>query len=120
MGETKTDAVKAVHHPKNLKEVARFLSMTVWYQQLIPNYADLSEPLYELKGKRLKFVWISVAQETYEKLKNTLTEALVLAISKETVQIKMSTDTSAVGLDEILAQRGKATERECLTVILAL
>lgn len=73
--ESKTDVIKDLPPTKNLKEVARFWGMIAWYQQFTPSYADLAEPSYQLKRKRLKFVRMSAAQEAYEKLKNTLTEA---------------------------------------------
>ncbi|GFU85621.1 hypothetical protein TNCV_1719121 [Trichonephila clavipes] len=40
--------------PKNSREVFKFLGMTQWYGKFIKNYADVCEPLYELKQKSRK------------------------------------------------------------------
>lgn len=57
--------------------------MTNWYEQFIPNFADLVQTLYQIKRKRVKYVWISEAQKSYEKLKQELMKAPVLAIPVE-------------------------------------
>lgn len=63
VNSSETEAVQAVSTPqhRNAKEVARFLGMTSWPQQFIPNFAKLAEPLYQLQRKRVKFVWTSEA-----------------------------------------------------------
>lgn len=83
--------------------------MAAWYQQFIPSYADLAEPLYQFKRKQVNFVCTLAAQEAYAKLKHALTIALVLAIPKEYEQYELYTDTSTVGLGAMLVQGGKAT-----------
>ncbi|GFX87053.1 retrovirus-related Pol polyprotein from transposon opus [Trichonephila clavipes] len=54
--ETKVQAIVEMRPPKNSKEVSKFLRMSQWYSKFIKNYADLCEPLYNLK-KKLKNVF---------------------------------------------------------------
>lgn len=105
---SKTEAEQAVPLLRNAKEVARFLGMTSWYQHYIPNFAELAEPLYELKRKREKFVSISETQESYKKWKQELTRALVDPIPVEDVDIELFTDASLIGLGATLNQGVKA------------
>ncbi|GFW52133.1 retrovirus-related Pol polyprotein from transposon opus [Trichonephila clavipes] len=47
----KIRAITEMKPPKNNREVSKFLEMTGWYQKFIPRYADICEPLYQLKKK---------------------------------------------------------------------
>ncbi|GFV97252.1 retrovirus-related Pol polyprotein from transposon opus [Trichonephila clavipes] len=52
--ETDNSKVKAIAEmkpPKNNREVSKFLEMAGWYQKFISHYADICEPLYQLKKK---------------------------------------------------------------------
>ncbi|GFT03298.1 retrovirus-related Pol polyprotein from transposon 17.6 [Trichonephila clavipes] len=123
--------------PKNNREVSKFLGMTGWYQKFIPRYADICEPLYQLKKKGAKFNWSKGAQDSFDKIKRTLTEAPVLQLPNFSEQFNLFTDASGVGIGAVLQQNQKpiafasrtlnkaernytVTERECLAVIWAL
>ncbi|GFW78491.1 retrovirus-related Pol polyprotein from transposon 297 [Trichonephila clavipes] len=47
----KIRAITEMKPPKNNREVSKFLGMTGWYQKFIPRYADICEPLYQLKKR---------------------------------------------------------------------
>ncbi|GFS61550.1 transposon Tf2-9 polyprotein [Trichonephila clavipes] len=111
--------------------------MTGWYQKFIPRYADICEPLYQLKKKGAKFNWSGEAQDSFDKIKRTLMEAPVLQLPNFSEQFKLFTDASGVRIDAVLQQNQKpiafasrtlnkaernytVTERECLAVIWAL
>ncbi|GFV46316.1 retrovirus-related Pol polyprotein from transposon opus [Trichonephila clavipes] len=55
--ETKVQAIVEMKPPRNSKEVSKFLGMSQWYAKIIKNFADLCEPLYNLKRKLKKFLW---------------------------------------------------------------
>ncbi|GFY36169.1 retrovirus-related Pol polyprotein from transposon 17.6 [Trichonephila clavipes] len=120
--------------PKNNREVSKFLGMTGWYQKFIPRYADICEPLYQLKKKGAKFNWSGEAQDSFDQIKRTLTEALVLQLLNFSEQFNLFTDASGVGIGAVLQQNQKpiafasrtlnkaernytVTERKCLAVI---
>ncbi|GFU19181.1 retrovirus-related Pol polyprotein from transposon 297 [Trichonephila clavipes] len=52
--ETKVQAKVEMKPPRNSKEESKFLGMSQWYAKFIKNYADLCEPLYNLKRKLKK------------------------------------------------------------------
>ncbi|GFU82682.1 retrovirus-related Pol polyprotein from transposon 297 [Trichonephila clavipes] len=123
--------------PKNNREVSKFLGMTGWYQKFIPRYADICEPLYQLKKKGAKFNWSGEAQDSFDQIKRTLTEAPILQLPNFSEQFNLFTDASGVGIGAVLQQNQKpiafasrtlnkaernytVTERECLAVIWAL
>ncbi|GFX77511.1 retrovirus-related Pol polyprotein from transposon 297 [Trichonephila clavipes] len=133
----KIKAIMEMRPPKNNREVSKFLGMMGWYQKFIPRYADICEPLYQLKKKGAKFNWSKEAQDSFDKIKRTLTEAPVLQLPNFSEQFNLFTDASGVGIGAVLQQNQKpiafasrtlnkaernytVTERECLAVIWAL
>ncbi|GFX38344.1 transposon Tf2-11 polyprotein [Trichonephila clavipes] len=90
--------------PKNSKEVSKFLGMAGWYQKFIPKYADIWEPLHQLKKKGAKFNWSTEAQDSFDKIKRALTEAPVLQLPNFTEQFNLFTDASGVGIGAVLNQ----------------
>ncbi|GFV02987.1 retrovirus-related Pol polyprotein from transposon 297 [Trichonephila clavipes] len=65
----KIRAITEMRPPKNNREVSTFLGMTGWYQKFIPRYADICEPLYQLKKKGAKFNWSREAQDSFDQIK---------------------------------------------------
>ncbi|GFX88050.1 retrovirus-related Pol polyprotein from transposon opus [Trichonephila clavipes] len=133
----KIRAITEMKPPKNNREVSKFLGMTGWYQKFIPRYADICEPLYQLKKKGTKFNWSGEAQDSFDQIKRTLTEAPILQLLNFSEQFNLFTDASGVGIGAVLQQNQKpiafasrtlnkaernytVTERECLAVIWAL
>ncbi|GFY03813.1 hypothetical protein TNCV_1195931 [Trichonephila clavipes] len=66
--------------PRNSKEVSKFLGMFQWYAKFIKNYADLCEPLYNLKRRLKKFTWSIEAQKAFDVVKVAITKAPVLKL----------------------------------------
>ncbi|GFW12724.1 retrovirus-related Pol polyprotein from transposon opus [Trichonephila clavipes] len=133
----KIRAITEMKPPKNNREMSKFLGMTGWYQKFIPRYADICEPLYQLKKKGAKFNLSAEAQDSFDQIKRTLTEASILQLPNFSEQFNLFTDASGVGIGAVLQQNQKpiafasrtlkkaelnytVTERECLEVIWAL
>ncbi|GFU49100.1 retrovirus-related Pol polyprotein from transposon opus [Trichonephila clavipes] len=127
--------------PRNSKEVSKFLGMSQWYAKFIKNYADLSEPLYNLKRKLKKFIWSNEAQKVFDVVKATVTKAPVLKLPDFKKAFELFTDASSIGLGTVLKQEQRPVvfasrtlstaernytvtererERECLAVVWAL
>ncbi|GFV64444.1 retrovirus-related Pol polyprotein from transposon 297 [Trichonephila clavipes] len=81
--------------------------MTGWYQKFIPRYADICEPLYQLKKKGAKFNWSGEAQDSFDQIKRTLTEAPILQLPNFSEQFNLFTDASGVGIGAVLQQNQK-------------
>ncbi|GFX98233.1 hypothetical protein TNCV_4908761 [Trichonephila clavipes] len=90
-----------------------------------------------IKEKGAKFNWSGEAQDSFDQIKRTLTEAPILQLPNFSEQFKLFTDASGVGIGAVLQQNQKpiafasrtlnkaernytVTERECLAVIWAL
>ncbi|GFV75247.1 retrovirus-related Pol polyprotein from transposon opus [Trichonephila clavipes] len=125
--------------PHNFKEVSKFLGMSQWYAKFIKNYADICEPLYNLKRKlkRFIYIWSIKAQKAFEAVKAAITKAPVLKFPDFKKPFELFTDASSIGVGAVLNQEQRpvvfasctlsatdrnytVTERECLAVVWAL
>jgi hypothetical protein len=66
--------------PTNVKELRGFLGLVGYYMHFIKNYGIISRPLTELLKKGVLFMWSSIAQQTFEAVKQALTTTPILAL----------------------------------------
>ena len=107
---------------KNAKEVHSFLGLASYYRRFIPQFAKWASPLHDLirpiattkKRARVKlpplshnlppFEWTTDHLELFNKLKDALTSAPVLAYPDYTRPFILETDASLKGLGAVLTQ----------------
>ena len=90
----------------NVHEVRRFLRMANYNSKYIPIYATVSAPLREFTTKNIHFQWTTKHQYAFDKLKNALTTAPVMAYFDNNKETMITVDASPVGISAILAQEG--------------
>ncbi|GFW83233.1 retrovirus-related Pol polyprotein from transposon 297 [Trichonephila clavipes] len=135
--ETKVQAIVEMKPPRNSKEVSKFLGMSQWYAKFIKNYADICEPLNNLKRKLNKFICLIEAQKAFDAVKAVITKAPVLKLPDFKKHFELFTDASSMWVGAVLNQEQRpvvfasrtlsaadrnytVTERECLAVVWAL
>ena len=107
---------------KNAKEVHSFLGLASYYRRFISQFSKWASPLHDLirpiattkKRARVKlpplannlppFIWTAVYQESFDKLKDALTSAPVLAYPDYSRRFILETDASLKGLGAVLTQ----------------
>ena len=65
----KTEAIRAMHPPVNLKQVRTFLRLVGYYRKFIKNFAKIAKPLTMLTRMDVKFEWKKTHNDTFMKLK---------------------------------------------------
>ena len=100
----------------------------------------MAAPLHHLTRKGVAFVWDAACQSAFDRLKDELTRAAVLAFPEfhpNAVQFHLQTDASAVGIGAVQEQNGcviayasrtlsqaernySVIQRECLAIVEAL
>ncbi|GFW68235.1 retrovirus-related Pol polyprotein from transposon 297 [Trichonephila clavipes] len=81
--------------------------MSQWYAKFIKNYADLCEPIYNLKRKLKKFCWSIQAQKAFDAVKAAITKAPVLNLPDFKKPFELFTDASSIGVGAVLNQYQK-------------
>lgn len=140
----KVEAIMRFPTPKSKKDVKRFLGTAQWYRRFIPNFSTLAGPLNALTSTKKNappFTWSSEADVAFIQLKSCLSQAPVLACPNFAHPFEVHTDASNYGIGGMLSQtidgverpvaymsrslsgaekNYSVTERECLSVIMAL
>lgn len=110
----KVEAIVKYPTPTNRKEVRRFIGTASWYRRFIPNFSELASPLNKLtsQGKSAPaFSWSQDANEAFQKLKNHLASAPILACPDYTKPFEVHTDASDHGIGAVLTQNLNGSEK---------
>ena len=103
----KVRAVMEWPKPTNETEVRAFTALAGYYRRHIRGFAEIARPLHELTRKEQPFVWGERQQEAFEKLKESLVSAEILASPVEGGRYLLDTDASGQALGAVLQQQQK-------------
>lgn len=102
---SKVEAVKSFPKPKNTTDIRAFLGLANYYRKFIHGFADIATPLNRLLVKGTKFCWDEPCQKAFDKLKQLLTEAPILAFPDFNKTFILYTDASGFSISYILGQK---------------
>ena len=108
---SKIEAVRDWPTPKTPTQVRSFLGLASYYRRFIRAFAEVAAPLHRLTEKKKEFVWTDECDSAFEKLKEALITAPVLAYPKEQGQFVLDTDASAFAIGGVLSQVHDGEER---------
>ena len=97
--------------PSSVKEVRSFLGLCSYYRRFIADYSHLAKPLTRLTEKNYKFNWTKECVEAFEKLKQMLTTAPILAHPDFSQPFILDTDASDLAIGSVLSQKIDNKER---------
>ncbi|KAI3769855.1 hypothetical protein L6452_00969 [Arctium lappa] len=103
----KVEAIRNWETPKTPSEVRSFLGLAWYYQKFIKDFSRIATPLTSLTKKNTRFVWMKDQREAFQKLKDMLSSAPILALPDGTEDFVVYSDASRLGLGCVLMQRGK-------------
>jgi hypothetical protein len=101
----KVIAVREFPPPCNVKELQSFLGLASYYRRFISGFSLVAHPLFVLTRKNVEFEWNAACQTAFEELKDSLTQAPVLAFPLFDRGFTLDTDASGIGLGAVLSQR---------------
>jgi hypothetical protein len=112
----KTEVIKNIPPPKNLKDLRSFLGMTSYYRRFIPNYAEIAKPLTGLlrgeggrvsktQSKNIPVTLNKDAEEAFQKIKNCLvSDQVILTYPDFEKPFELHTDASDYAIGAVLSQ----------------
>jgi len=66
--------------PQNVGDVRGFYGLASFYRRFVPNFSSLASQLNELVKKDTPFCWTEKHEQAFQRLKDQLTNALILAL----------------------------------------
>ena len=103
----KIEAVSSWAKPTSVAEIRSFLGLAGYYRRFVKDFSAIASPLTRLTRKGVEFVWDSRCDESFARLKRSLTSAPVLAVPEGTGGFVVYSDASKFGLGCVLMQHGK-------------
>lgn len=110
----KVQAILNYPTPTNRKEVKRFLGTATWYRRFVPNFSTIAGPLNRLTSSKKNsppFFWSDEADAAFNKLKECLISAPVLACPDYSLPFDVHTDASDYGVGAMLTQTVDGVEK---------
>ena len=101
----KLEAIRKWEPPKKVKGVRGFLGFCNYYRQFIDGYANIAEPLTRLTRKDQPFNWTSDCQLAFDRLKEALVNAPVLAKWTPGLETAIECDSSGYAVGGTLMQK---------------
>ncbi|TFY50236.1 hypothetical protein EVJ58_g11132 [Rhodofomes roseus] len=100
----KVRAVQELARPKRVLDLQTFLGMTVYFSTYIPYYSFIVSPLFELLKKDHKWEWTAECESAWQRAKDVLQSAPVLAHAAAGNPYRLYTDASDIALGACLQQ----------------
>ena len=104
---SKVEAVQNWPRPTSVKEIRSFLGLAGYYRRFVKDFSKLAFPLTRLTQKKVEFKWTDACEESFQKLKECLISAPILALPTSGGGYVVYCDASRVGLGGVLMQHGK-------------
>ena len=101
----KVKALRDATPPTNASEVKGLLGQVGFCSKFIPHYATIAEPLRKLTRKNVPWEWSNEQQNAFEKLKQCLTSAEVMAYYNQDAETHLVVNGSPYGVGAILNQK---------------
>lgn len=90
--------------PRSIKQLQSFLGLANFYRRFILNYSKIATPLTSLNRKGSHFKWTEKAQEAFDSLKKSFTEAPVLMHFDPQLPSTLEVDASDFAIGAVLSQ----------------
>lgn len=105
---TDPEKIKAVCEwptPTSASALRSFLGLCSYYRRFVRGFANIAAPLHRLTENGRAFVWTSECDVAFQRLKQVLSQAPVLAYPISAGAFVLDTDASNTGIGAVLSQK---------------
>ena len=102
--EQKVEAIKRMPPAEDKKGTERLLGVVNYLAKFVPNMSTITKPIRERLRSDAEFQWGDAQKKAFQKVKDVLTKAPVLAYYDVTKPVKVTCDASKCGLGAALFQ----------------
>ena len=103
----KISAILNMKPPRDRNELQTVLGMITYLSRFAPSLSEITTPMRSLTRENTEFIWDSSQQQAFYKVKQTITQAPVLAYYDPHKPLTLQVDASKHGLGATLLQEGK-------------
>ena len=107
MSQSKVSAILNMDPPSCRSELETFLGMVTYLSRFCENLAEITSPLRMLLAKDVIFSWDTPQADAFQKVKDLITKAPVLAYYDKEKSLTLQCDASKSGLGCTLMQDGR-------------
>jgi len=107
--EVDPERIKSIQEwpqPTNVTEIQAFVGLVNYDRKFIEGFSRVAAPLTNLTKKETEFLFGPKCKEAFEKLKEAITSAPILAIFKPEYETNLETDASDGAIGARLTQKG--------------
>jgi hypothetical protein len=101
----KIEAILAIKHPQNIKEVRSFIGAVTFYRNMFPHRSHILTPLTALTKKpKANFIWTPEAQKAFNEMKAIIAIYVLLRYPDHNEEFHVITDASDYQLGTVIKQ----------------
>ncbi|GFR30068.1 retrovirus-related Pol polyprotein from transposon 17.6 [Trichonephila clavata] len=104
-------AVKNWKSQTDVHQLRSFLGLCTYYRKFVKDFSTIARPLHKLTEANQKFIWTDECNDAFNKLKDALTSAPILAYPEAGEQFILDTDASHESIGAVLSQEIDGQER---------
>jgi len=101
------DKVLKISRPKTKKELNSFLGLVNFYSKLVPQFANICQPLHRVRKNSVPFYWGKEQDNAFRDLKEILSSDLVVVPYDLRKEATITCDASDKAISGILSQEDK-------------
>ena len=105
------EAILRLPPPQSVSDLSTFLGMTNYYLRFVEDYSRITESLRHLLRKEVPWVWSAECQSAFQRLKEKITSAPILAHFSSEASTFITCDASGSAIGAVLSQEQGGVER---------